>query len=144
MLRAVLNKSRRKYPTKQQLYGHLPPIKKTIQIIRTRHVNYSWKCKDELASDVLFLWTPSHERAKFRRPARTYLQLLYANRTCSQEDLPKRWMIETNCQSGLGKSVQARHDNDGLLFSMYSPFFTLQYFICNWIYALIKQATSPH
>ena len=30
MLRAILNKSWRKHPTKQQLYGHLPPITKTI------------------------------------------------------------------------------------------------------------------
>ena len=29
MLRAILNKSWRQYPTKQQLYGHLPPIMKT-------------------------------------------------------------------------------------------------------------------
>ena len=29
-LRAILNKSRRQYPTKHQLYGHLPPITKTI------------------------------------------------------------------------------------------------------------------
>ena len=32
MLRAILNKSWRQHPTKQQLYGHLPPIMKTIKI----------------------------------------------------------------------------------------------------------------
>ena len=32
MLRAILNKSRRQHPTRHQLYGHLPPIKKTIQV----------------------------------------------------------------------------------------------------------------
>ena len=32
MLRAILNRSWRQHPTKQQLYGHLPPITKTIQI----------------------------------------------------------------------------------------------------------------
>ena len=31
MLRAVLNKSWRQHPTRHQLYGHLPPITKTIQ-----------------------------------------------------------------------------------------------------------------
>ena len=31
MLLAILNKSWRQHPTKQQLYGHLPPITKTIQ-----------------------------------------------------------------------------------------------------------------
>ena len=38
MLRAILNKSWRQHPTKQQqLYGHLPPITKTIKIRQTRH-----------------------------------------------------------------------------------------------------------
>ena len=32
MLRAILNKSWRKHPTRHQLYGHLPPITKTIQM----------------------------------------------------------------------------------------------------------------
>ena len=37
MLRAILNKSWRQHPTKYQLYGHQPPITKTIQVRRTRH-----------------------------------------------------------------------------------------------------------
>ena len=37
MLQAVLNKSWRQHPTKLQLYDHLPPIPKTIQVRRTRH-----------------------------------------------------------------------------------------------------------
>ena len=37
MLRAILNKSRQQHPTKHQLYGHLLPITKTIQVRRTRH-----------------------------------------------------------------------------------------------------------
>ena len=36
MLRAILNKSWRQHPTKHQLYGHQPPITKTIQVTRTR------------------------------------------------------------------------------------------------------------
>ena len=31
-LQAILNKSWRQHPTKQQLYGHLPPILKTIKV----------------------------------------------------------------------------------------------------------------
>ena len=31
MLRAILNKSWRKHPSRYQLYGHLPPFTKTIQ-----------------------------------------------------------------------------------------------------------------
>ena len=57
MLQAILNKSWRQHPTKPQLYGHLPPITKTIQIKRTRHAGHCWRSRDELISDVL-LWTP--------------------------------------------------------------------------------------
>ena len=67
--------------TRHQLYGHLPPITKTIQVIRTRHAGHCWRSRDELISDVL-LWTPTHGRAKAGRPARTYIQQL-----C--EDLPR-------------------------------------------------------
>ena len=35
MLWAILNKSWRQHPTRHQLYGHLPPITKTIQVRRT-------------------------------------------------------------------------------------------------------------
>ena len=70
MLRAILNKSWWKHPTRHQLYGHLPPITKTIQVRRTRHAGHSWRGRDELISDVL-LWIPTFGRAKSGRPART-------------------------------------------------------------------------
>ena len=59
MLRAVLNKSWRQHPTKSQLYGHLPPITKTIKVRRTTHAGHCWRSSDALISDVL-LWTPSY------------------------------------------------------------------------------------
>ena len=71
MLRAILNKSWRQNPTRHQLYGHLPPITKTIQVRRTRHTRHCWRSRDELISDVL-LWTPTYGRAKAGRPALTY------------------------------------------------------------------------
>ena len=40
MLRAILNKSWRQHPTKQQLYSHLPPIIKTIKVRQTRLVGH--------------------------------------------------------------------------------------------------------
>ena len=73
ILRAILNKSWRQHTTKQRLYGHLPLITTTIQVRRTRHEGHSWRCRDELISDVL-LWITSHGRAKAGRPARTYIQ----------------------------------------------------------------------
>ena len=88
MLRAVLNKSWRQHPTRHQLYGHLPPITKTIQVRRTRHAGHCWRSKDELISDVL-LWTPTYGCAKAGRPARTYIQQLCEDTGCNLEDLPE-------------------------------------------------------
>ena len=63
MLRAILNKSWRQHPTRHQLYGHLLPITKTIQVRRTRHAGHCWRSRDELISNVL-LWTPTYGQAK--------------------------------------------------------------------------------
>ena len=76
MLRAILNKSWWQYPTKNQLYGYLPPITKTIKIRRTRHEGHYRRSRDELISDVL-LWIPAHGQAKAGWPARTYIQQLW-------------------------------------------------------------------
>ena len=88
MLRAILNKSWRQHPTRHQLYGHLPPIIKTIQVWRTRHAGHCWRSTDELISDVL-LWTPACGQAKSGRPAQTYIQQLCEDTGCSPEDLPE-------------------------------------------------------
>ena len=63
MLRAILNKSWRQHPTRNQLYAHLPHITKTIQVRRTRHAGHCWRSREELISDAL-LWTPTYGRAK--------------------------------------------------------------------------------
>ena len=76
------------HPTRHQLYGHLPPITKTIQVRRARHAGHCWRSRDKLISDVL-LWTPTHGRAKAGRPARTYIQQLCENTGCCPEDLPR-------------------------------------------------------
>ena len=88
MLRAILKKSWRQHPTKQQLYGQLPPITKTIEVRQTRHVGHCWRSREELISDTL-LWIPSHGRANAGRPARTYIQQLCADTGCSLEDQPE-------------------------------------------------------
>ena len=88
MFRAILNTSWRQHPTRHQLYGHLPPITKTIQVGRTRHAGHCWRSKDELISDVV-LWTPAYGRVKTGRPARTYIQYLCEDTGCSPEDLPE-------------------------------------------------------
>ena len=88
MLRVILNKSWKQHPTKQQLYGHLPPISKIIQIRWTRHVRHCWRSKNELISDVL-LWTSSYRHASVGQPIRTYLQQIFMDTGCSLEDLPE-------------------------------------------------------
>ena len=75
MLQAILNKSWRQHPTRHQLFGHQPPITKTIQVRRTRHAGHCW--------------TPTYGWAKAGRPARTYIQQLCKDTGCAPEDLPE-------------------------------------------------------
>ena len=103
MLRAIFNKSWRQHPTRHQLYGHLLPITKTIQVRRTRHAGHCWRSRDELISDVL-LWTLTYSPAKAGWPARTYIQQL---KTCQ-----RRWTIGRSGERGSGISVLAARHND--------------------------------
>ena len=88
MLRAIFIKSWKQHPIRHQLYGHLPPITKTIKVRRTRHAGHCLRCKDELISVVL-LWTPTYGQAKAGRPVRTYIQQLCEDTGCSPEDRPE-------------------------------------------------------
>ena len=111
MLRAILNKSFRQHPTKQQLYCHLPPITKTIKIRRTRHTGHCWRSRDELISDVL-QWTPSHGRAKAGRLARTYNSSVPI-RDLTLKTCRKQWTIGRGGKRGSGISVlMVWHDDD--------------------------------
>ena len=62
-----------------QLFGHLSPISKTIQVRREGQL----RSKDELISDVLLL------RDSFNRPARTYIHQLCVDTRYSLEDLSR-------------------------------------------------------
>ena len=112
MLRAILNKSWKQHPPKQQLCGHLPPIMKTIQVRWTRHVGHCWRSKDELISDI-FLWTPSHRQAKAGWQARTDKQQLCADTECSLEDPSwEQWTIEMGGEGGSLRFMWAAWDDD--------------------------------
>ena len=112
MLRAILNKSRRQHPTKHQLYSHLPPLMKTIQVRWTRHAGHSWRSMDELISDVL-LWTPHMAGQKqddqLEHTYSSYLRTWnVALKTCR-----RWWTIGRSGERGSRISVQAaRHDDD--------------------------------
>ena len=69
MLQAILNKPWNQHLIKPQLYGHLPPISKTIQIRLTRHC---WRSKNDLIS--VLLWVPSHGCTSVGWPTRTLQQ----------------------------------------------------------------------
>ena len=97
MLQAILNTSWQQHPTKHQLYGHLPPIMKIIQV---RWAGHSWRSRQKLISDVL-LWTPSYSQAKAGWPAWIYIQQLYEDMGCSPEDLPKAMNDRENVGYGL-------------------------------------------
>ena len=85
---AVLNISWKKHPTKQRLYGHLPPITNVIKERRTRFAGHCWRSKDEIISDVL-LWTPKHGHTQVGRPYKTYIMQICEDIGCQPEDLPR-------------------------------------------------------
>ena len=102
MLRAILKKSWRQHPTKQQLYGHLPPITKTMKARRTRHAGHCWRSKDKFISDVL-RWIPTYSSSV---PIRDVVL-----KTCR-----KQWTIKKGNERGSGKSVlKTWHDDDDVL-----------------------------
>ena len=110
MLRAILNKSWRKQPTKQQLYGHQPPIAKTIKFRRTRHAGHCWRSRSKLISDVL-LWTPSYSRVKAGRPARRRrgqrgpgISVLVARQDDDDDWRPE----ETYCYSDISEKLRVK------------------------------------
>ena len=116
ILQAALNKSLRQPPTKQQLYGHLPPITKTIQIRRTRHVGHCWRIKDELISDVL-LWTPSHDEQGLDNRLEPIYNSSVVIQDVTWKTYRERWTIETGGERGSRRSVlAARHDDELSMF----------------------------
>ena len=122
MLRAILNKSWQQHPTRHQLYGHLPPITKTIQVRRTRHAGHCWRSRDELIRDVL-LWMPTHGAQKkddqHERTFSSYVRIqVVVLKTCLG-----RWTIGRSGERGSGISVlPARYDDDDDFFYLFIYF----------------------
>ena len=112
MLWAILNKSWRQRPTKQHLYGHLPPITKTIKIRRTRHARHCWRSRDELIRDV-FLWTPHMAEQKQDDQLEPTYNSSVPIRDVVWQTCRKQWMIGKVGERGSGISVlMAWHDDD--------------------------------
>ena len=111
MLRAILNKSWQKHPTRRQLYGHLPPITKTIQARWTRHAGHCWKSKDEIVSDVL-LWTPHMANQKQDDQLEHSYSSYVMIRDVILKTCRRRWMIGRCGEKGSRISVLAARHND--------------------------------
>ena len=137
MLRAILNKSWRQYPTRHQLYGHLPPITKTIQARRTRHAGHYWRSRDELISDVL-LWTPTYGRAKAGRQLEHTYSSYVRIRDVALKTCQRRWTIGRSGERGSGISVQAaQHDDEYIYIYIYIYILYFHIYIYIYIYILL-------
>ena len=107
MCQAILNKSWRQHPTKHQLYSHLPPITKTLQVRRTRHAGHCWRSRDELISG------PPHmaEQKQDDQLEHTYRSCVRI-RDVAQKTCQRRWTIEKRGERGSGISVLAARHGD--------------------------------
>ena len=110
MLRAILNKSWRQHPPRHQLYGHLPPITKTIQVRRTRHAGHCWRSRDE----VMYFYGPPLRAVQEQDDQHEHT---FGNYVRIQDVVLKtclrRWTIGKSGERGSGISVlPARHDDD--------------------------------
>ena len=104
-------KSRRQYPTKQQLYGHLTPIMKTIQIRKTRHVGHCWRSRDEL---MTYSCGPLHmdEQRQDVQLGPTYNNPVLI-KDLALKTYQKQWKIEKGGWRGSEKSMlMVQHDDD--------------------------------
>ena len=111
MLRTILNKSWQQHPIRHQLYGHLPPITKTIQTRRNRHAEHCWRRTDELITDV-HLWTPhmakQNQDDQLEHTYSSYVRI----RDVALKTYQRRWMIGRSGEIGSGISMlAARHDD---------------------------------
>ena len=88
-------------PTMQQLYGHLPPITKTIKVRRTRHAGNCWRSRDEIT--VMYSCGPLHMDGQKQSDQ---LEPTY-NSSLSIQDVAlktcrKQWTIEKGGWKGSG------------------------------------------
>ena len=86
MLRTALNRSWNYHLTNEELYGHIPPISKSLQQQRMRFTGHCWRSKEEQAGDVL-LWKPTDGHQPRGRPKETYIDQLMDNTGCRLEEL---------------------------------------------------------
>ena len=89
--------------SRHQLYGHLPPITKTIQVRRTIHAGHCWRSRDE------FISGPPHmagqkQDDQLKHTYNSYVRI----RDVALKTSQRRWTIGKSGERGSG----ARHDHD--------------------------------
>ena len=98
------------YPTNEELYGHIPPISKSLQQQRMRFAGYCWRSKG--AGDVL-LWRPTHGHQPRGRPKKTYTDQWMDDRGSRLEELPIAMKDRDRWREGHSwDTEQARPDDD--------------------------------
>ena len=139
MLRAILDKSWRQHPTRHQLYGHLPPITKTIQVRRTRHAGHCWRSKDELI--VMYSYGPPQMAKQKQDDQLEYTYSSYVRiRDVDLKTCQKRWMIGRSGERGSGTSVRAaRHDDIYIYIYIYIYIGKLEINLIVWKYTNTKK-----
>ena len=109
MLRAILNKSWQQHPTRHQLYGHLPPITKTIQLDEPdtdgEAGTISW---------VMYSYGTPHMAEQNHDDQLEYTYSSYVRiRNLALKTCQRRWTIGRSGERGSGISVLAAwHDDD--------------------------------
>ena len=127
MPRLDLNKSWKQHTSKQQLYGHLPPISQIIQVIRTfiqcsSKVSIFW----DYINNVLLL-TPTHRHTCVDDQQRLMYKLC-VNTGCSLEDLQERWTVVTD-----GEKERERENFRSLCNNF--PYFSVFCIVTLWIWS---------
>ena len=107
MLRVTLNKFWKQDSTKQQLYGHQPPISETIQIRWMRHVGHCWRTHEWRSLMDLFTQT-----SKCWMTSKNLLTTaLYRYKALSRRPVESK-TTEMNGKRELGKSMLVARDDD--------------------------------
>ena len=109
MLRAILKKSWRQHPTRHQLYGHLPPITKTIQVRRTRLCRTLLEKQGRTHKGC----TPMDPHIKKQDDQHEHTFSSYVRiRDVAQKTCQRRWTIGKSGERGSEISVLPARDDD--------------------------------
>ena len=114
MLWAKLNKCWWQYPTRHQLYGHLPPITEISKLDEPDMQNTAGEAGT--SSSVMYSYGPPHMAGQKQYDQLEHTYSSYVRiRDVALKTCQRRWMTRRSGERGSGISMLvARHDDDGL------------------------------